>query len=277
LIWSGAGFSFDLSRKVVVMGILNVTPDSFSDGGRFLAPEAAVERGLAMLAEGADLLDIGGESTRPGAEPVSAAEEIDRVAPVVAGLRRAAAAPLSIDTRRAAVARAALAAGANIINDISGLGDAGMAPLAAATDAGLVVMHMRGEPRTMQNDPRYDDLLGEICAFLVERTRRALAAGVRRERLAIDPGLGFGKTPAHNLSILKNLERVAALGFPVLVGPSRKRFIGALTGAAVGERLPGTLAAVSLAVAAGARLVRVHDVGPAAQAAAIADATRKAV
>jgi dihydropteroate synthase len=272
MIWAGPGFEFDLTRKVVVIGVINVTPDSFSDGGRYVGADRAASHGLTLAAEGADVLDIGGESTRPGAADVPAREEIDRVVPVITALRRQTDVPLSIDTRKAEVARAALAAGAQIVNDVSALGDPAMAPLAAATDCGLILMHMQGTPTTMQDDPRYDDVVAEIVAFLAGRTHRAREAGVKPERLVIDPGIGFGKALAHNLTILKHLERFAELGYPVLVGPSRKRFIGALTGADVDHRVPGTLAAVALAVAGGARLVRVHDVAPAVQAVAVAAA-----
>jgi dihydropteroate synthase len=257
------------------MGILNVTPDSFADGGRYVGLAEAVQHGLEMVDEGADLLDIGGESTRPGAPPVEPQVEIDRVLPVVETLRHETEKPISVDTRRAVVARAALAAGANIINDISGLADPGMADVAAAADAGLVIMHSQGEPRTMQLDPQYDDVLTEICAHLRERAAQARAAGVRDGRIVVDPGIGFGKTLAHNLTILRNLDRLCALGFPLLIGVSRKAFIGSLSGAPVENRLPGTLAALTLAIAAGARIVRVHDVAPAVQAAAVAEALRR--
>jgi dihydropteroate synthase len=276
LIWAGRGFRFDLSQKVAVMGVVNVTPDSFYDGGRHAAPDAAIAHGLRLCAEGADALDVGGESTRPGAPPVSADDELARVLPVIEGLRRATAKPISVDTRKAAVAREALRAGANIVNDVSALADPEMGAVVAAADAGLALMHMQGEPTTMQDDPRYDDLLGEIEAFLRERLARARAAGVAAERIVLDPGVGFGKTAAHNLTLFKRLGRLAALPRPILIGPSRKRFIGAVTGAAPDDRLPGTLAALALAVAAGARVVRVHDVGAAVQAAAVADAIARA-
>jgi len=272
LIWSGRGFRFDLSRKVAVMGILNVTPDSFSDGGLFLDPNRAIARARAMIDEGADLLDIGGESSRPGAEPLSADEEAERILPVIAAVRASTAIPVSVDTRHSRVAERALAAGANIINDISALGDPAMAEVVARHDAGLILMHMQGEPRTMQDAPHYDDVLADIAAFLAARGAAARQAGIAAERLVIDPGIGFGKTVAHNLRIIDNLRVFADLGYPVLVGPSRKRFIGAVTGREVGDRLAGTLAAVALAVYKGARLVRVHDVNQAADAAALAEA-----
>lgn len=254
------------------MGILNVTPDSFSDGGLFLDPNRAIARARAMIDEGADLLDIGGESSRPGAEPLSADEEAERILPVIAAVRASTAIPVSVDTRHSRVAERALAAGANIINDISALGDPAMAEVVARHDAGLILMHMQGEPRTMQDAPHYDDVLADIAAFLAARGAAARQAGIAAERLVIDPGIGFGKTVAHNLRIIDNLRVFADLGYPVLVGPSRKRFIGAVTGREVGDRLAGTLAAVALAVYKGARLVRVHDVNQAADAAALAEA-----
>lgn len=272
MIWSGRGFRFDLDRKVVVMGILNITPDSFSDGGCFLNPEQALQQAQVLERAGADVIDIGGESSRPGAEPVTAAAEAERVLPIIRAVRAAGAIPISIDTTKSEVAEQALAAGANIVNDISALGDPAMAEIVARTGAGLVLMHMRGEPRTMQDEPHYDDLLGEIAAFLADRAARARQAGIPAERIVIDPGIGFGKTVAHNLRIIDNLQTFDRLGYPVLLGPSRKRFIGAVTGREVGERQAGTLAAVALAVYNGARLVRVHEAAAAVDAAALADA-----
>ncbi|MGH9182873.1 MAG: dihydropteroate synthase [Acidimicrobiales bacterium] len=241
------------------MGVLNVTPDSFSDGGRYLDPEAAVRRGLEMAAEGADVVDVGGESTRPGAEPVGEAEERRRVLPVVEVL--APRVRVSIDTRKAAVAEAALAAGATLVNDVS----ASLWPVAAAGGAGWVAMHMRGDPRTMQDDPRYHDVVGEVRAFLVAAAEAALAAGVTE--VWVDPGIGFGKTTAHNLALLGRLAELARAGHPVLVGVSRKRFLGELTGGApVGDRLEASVAAAVWAVTAGADMVRVHDVAATVQA-----------
>jgi dihydropteroate synthase len=241
------------------MGVLNVTPDSFSDGGRWIDPERAVARGLEMVAEGADVVDVGGESTRPGAEPVDEAEERRRVLPVVAAL--APSVRVSVDTRKAEVAEAAVAAGATLVNDVS----ASLWPVAAGTGVGWVAMHMRGEPRTMQHDMHYDDVVAEVRAFLLARVELARSAGV--EEIWIDPGIGFGKTAAHNLSLLRRLGDLVAGGHPVLVGASRKAFLGALLGGApVDDRLEGSLAVAVWAASAGAAMVRVHDVAPTVQA-----------
>lgn len=238
-----------------VMGILNVTPDSFSDGGRFLDPDRAIAHGLRLAADGAAIVDVGGESTRPGADPVDEAEERRRVVPVVAGL--AAAVRVSIDTRHRSVAEAAVEAGATLINDIS----ASLWPVAASAGVGWIAMHMQGDPATMQRAPRYDEVVGEVRAFLTERAETAVAAGV--PEVWIDPGIGFGKTPAHNLSLLRHLDRIVASGYPVVVGTSRKGFLGALTGGApADDRLEASLATAVLAAAAGARMVRAHDVRP---------------
>ena len=235
------------------MGVLNVTPDSFSDGGRFADPEAAVARGLRLVAEGADVVDVGGESTRPGAGPVDAAEERRRVVPVVEALSPFVR--VSVDTSKAEVAEAAVAAGATLVNDVS----ASLHEVAAAAGVGWVAMHMRGTPATMQADPRYDDVVGEVRAFLVERAEWAVAAGVTE--VWIDPGIGFGKTPAHNLSLLRRVSVLVATGYPVLVGTSRKGFLGALAGGApVDDRLEGSVATAAWAMAEGAAMVRVHDV-----------------
>jgi len=253
------------------MGIVNVTPDSFSDGGRFLDPAAAIAHGRELAAAGADVLDVGGESTRPGATAVSAAEELERVMPVIEGL--AGVAPLSIDTTKAEVAARAIEAGAAMVNDVTALSDPDMAPLCAERGVEVVVMHMLGTPRTMQDDPRYDDVVGEILEFLTERADRAVAAGIERDRIWIDPGIGFGKTTGHNLTLLAAVDRFAATGLPVLIGPSRKTFIGRLSGdAPEGERLGGTIAACLAALAGGAAMVRGHDVAPVAQAIAVARA-----
>ncbi len=254
------------------MGIVNVTPDSFSDGGLHATEDAAVAHGLALLAEGADVLDVGGESTRPGAEPVSAEEEMRRVAPVVRRLAEAGAV-VSVDTMKARVAEAALAAGARIVNDVTAGRDPAMLPLVAREGAGVVLMHMQGEPRTMQQDPRYHDVVKEVAAFLHDRARAALAAGVARDAIVLDPGLGFGKTQAHNLALLRGLPEIAALGHPVLVGASRKGFLGALAGAKdPADRVEASIAAHALAVARGASIVRVHDVKAHKRALAVADA-----
>jgi dihydropteroate synthase len=252
-----------------VMGIVNVTPDSFSDGGRFLDPEAAVAHGLDLVASGADVLDVGGESTRPGAEPVEEGEELRRVLPVVQRLAAETAVPISIDTRKARVARAALDAGATIVNDVAAGADEAMFAAVAAAGAGLVVMHMRGEPRTMQHDPHYDDVVVEVGDFLVDRLARARDAGIASESLCADPGLGFGKTGSHNLELLARLrELVARVDVPVLIGPSRKAFIARVLGDDLVARDDGTLATAVWAVDHGARIVRVHDAG------AVADALR---
>jgi len=261
------------------MGVLNVTPDSFSDGGRFLGPDAALAQAKALIAAGADMIDIGGESTRPGAEPVSEAEEIARVVPVVAALAREARTTLSIDTMKPAVARAAVAAGATMWNDVTALrhADDSLAT-AAALGCEVVLMHMRGEPRTMQASPRYDDVVAEVAGFLEGRAAAAMQAGVARDRIWLDPGIGFGKTKGHNLALIANLERLTALGFPVLLGASRKSFLGRIDGtaAAADDRLGGSLA-VALAVArAGVRAVRVHDVRETVQALAVQAAVAQA-
>jgi dihydropteroate synthase len=246
-----------------LMGIVNVTPDSFADGGRYLDPKAAVAHGLALAAEGADLLDVGGESTRPGAAHVEEAVELDRVVPVVEGLAAATGVPVSVDTRKAAVARAALAAGATIVNDVSaGRDDPDLLGVAAEAGAAMVLMHMQGTPAVMQDDPRYHDVLAEVEAFLQERCAAAEAAGVARDALVVDPGIGFGKRDEHNYALLGGLARLTRLGHPVLVGTSRKGFIGRALDLPVEERLEGTAAAVVWAVERGARIVRVHDVAP---------------
>lgn len=245
-----------------IWGILNVTPDSFSDGGLYDAPDLAVARGLGLVADGADVLDVGGESTRPGARPVDANEERARVVPVIRGLKEAGVVvPISVDTQKSVVADAALEAGASIVNDISaGTHDSAMLGLVAAQAAGLVVMHMRGTPRTMQDEPRYTDVVGEIRVWLASRVEAATAAGVDPGRLWVDPGLGFGKTLAHNLAILQNLEALVGDGTPVLLGASRKSFLGLLTGREVDERVSASLACVARAADAGVAAVRVHDV-----------------
>lgn len=267
---------FDRGRTAI-MGVLNVTPDSFSDGGRFLDKDAAVRHGLALAAAGADILDVGGESTRPGAAAVSESEEIARVVPVIEALVQAGAPPVSVDTTKSAVAHAALDAGAAMVNDVTGFhSDLRMAEVAAAAGAAVCLMHIQGTPRTMQAAPRYADLMGEIADWLAEGVERAVAAGVRPERICVDPGIGFGKSLEHNLHILKHLRELSALGRPILVGTSRKSFLGKLTGAPVESRLVGTLASVVAAAARGAHIVRVHDVQECAEALKIADAVQGA-
>jgi dihydropteroate synthase len=258
-----------------VMGIVNVTPDSFSDGGLYLEGEAAIAHGLELEAEGAAILDVGGESTRPGAAPVSEEEELRRVIPVLEGLRaRGSGAQLSIDTSKATVAAAALAAGATLVNDVTALrGDPAMAELLASSGARCCLMHMLGTPRTMQADPRYEDVVGEVRAFLEERLAAAVAAGIAEEKIILDPGIGFGKTAEHNLELLRRLDEIVAIGRPVLVGTSRKSFLGRITGREVDERVAATIASNVLAFARGARLFRVHDVGPVHDALAVAAAT----
>jgi dihydropteroate synthase len=251
------------SSRCLVMGIVNVTPDSFADGGRHLDHRAAVAHGLRLAAEGADLLDVGGESTRPGASYVEEAVELERVLPVVETLAAATEVPVSIDTRKAAVARAALAAGAAVVNDVSaGRDDPELLGVAAAAKAPLVLMHMQGTPATMQDDPRYGDVLAEVEAFLRARGAAAEAAGVAPDALVVDPGIGFGKRDEHNYALLAGLARLTRLGHPVLVGTSRKGFIGRALGLPTEQRLEGTAATVVWAVERGARIVRVHDVGP---------------
>ncbi len=262
-------------ERALVMGVVNATPDSFSDGGKALLPDDAAAAARRMAAEGAAIVDLGGESTRPGAAPVDEATEILRVAPVLERLRGEM--PLSIDTRRAAVARRALDLGAVLVNDVSAGGDPGMFPLVAARGAGIVLMHMRGDPATMQQAPSYGDVVAEVLAFLLERAEAAARAGVPRDRILIDPGIGFGKRLPHNLALLAALPRLAAHGWPVLLGVSRKSFLGELTGRGSGERRDGTTAAVALAAFHGAAVVRVHDVPPARDAVAVAQAYRRAL
>ena len=257
------------------MGILNVTPDSFSDGGKFLSVEAAVAQGKKMAGEGADIIDVGGESTRPGAIKLPAAEELTRVIPVIENLRMAVKVPLSIDTYKSEVARKALAAGACIINDVTALrGDRKMAQLAADAKVPVVLMHMKGTPRTMQKRPHYRNAVGEISDFLRERASFAIRNGIKSENIIIDPGLGFGKRIEDNIDIIRGLEKFRRFGYPVLVGPSRKSFIGNILGLSVEERREGTLAAVTACVLNGADIVRVHDVREARHAALVAGAIR---
>lgn len=265
------------------MGVVNVTPDSFSDGGLFLDAGAAIAHARKLIGEGAHIVDVGGESTRPGAEPVSVEEELRRVLGVVEGIVAAGAgAQVSIDTSKASVARACIEAGATLVNDVTALrGDPEMAALVAQSGAECCLMHMRGEPRTMQDDPRYDDVVDEVRAFLEERMAHAVGAGVREERIMLDPGIGFGKTLAHNLALLARLDELASLGRPLVVGASRKSFIGRILADAAGraepvsvaERLEGTIATSVLAYERGASVFRVHDVAPVRAALAVAAAT----
>jgi dihydropteroate synthase len=259
-----------------IMGVINVTPDSFSDGGRYLDPRIAIEHGLDLEAEGAAILDVGGESTRPGAAPVSEAEEHQRVIPVIEGLLdRGTRARISIDTSKSAVAARALQAGATLVNDVTGLrGDAEMAGVVAAAGAQCCLMHMLGDPRTMQDDPRYDDVVGDIKAFFEERMAFAVGAGIAEQRILLDPGIGFGKTIEHNLELLRRLGEFLDLGRPLVIGTSRKSFLGRLTGReSTDDRLAGTIATNVIAYERGARVFRVHDVGPVHDALTVASAT----
>lgn len=273
-IWTFRGRRIDLRQRTAVMGILNVTPDSFSDGGRFNTIDKALAHAMEMAEQGADIIDIGGESTRPGAAKVSAQEEIDRVVPVIEALVKRSDIPISIDTYKSQVAQSALVAGASIINDISGLRfDPQMAAVAAKHQAGVVIMHIKGTPEDMQKDPRYDDLLGEIDSYLEKSIEIAQKDGVERPSIALDPGVGFGKTVDHNLKIINNLGYFKKLGCPIVIGASRKSFIGRLCDDIPSERrLPGSLAAAVLAVQNGANIIRCHDVGETKQALKIAQA-----
>jgi dihydropteroate synthase len=264
-----------VSAGIRIMGILNVTPDSFSDGGRYLDAAAAIEHGLALAEEGAAIIDVGGESTRPGAVAVETAEELRRVVPVIEGLVAARVdAVISIDTSKLEVARAALDAGATFVNDVTAFrGSPGMAELVAARGAECALTHMQGEPRTMQREPRYDDVVGEVRGFLAARVAVALAAGIERERIVVDPGIGFGKTVAHNLELLDRLGELSVLGQPILIGTSRKSFLGALAGARDPDRLAGTIATNVIALLRGASVFRVHDVGAVHDALEVAAAT----
>jgi dihydropteroate synthase len=262
----------------VLLGILNVTPDSFSDGGDFLDPEAAAHRAATMLDEGARVVDVGGESTRPGSDPVSPEEEVRRVVPVIERLiSDRPGAVVSVDTYRAATAEVALRAGACVVNDVTALrGDRGMAELVAEAGCPVVLMHMKGEPKTMQREPRYGDVVREVRDFLAERAEFAVSAGVKPENIIVDPGIGFGKTLDHNLALLRELEVIADLGFPVLVGASRKRFLGEITGVEEArDRVFGTVATTLLAYERGASLFRVHDVRASREALAVAEAVRR--
>ena len=264
-----------MGRRTALMGILNVTPDSFADGGRYFDPAKAVARGGELAHEGADIIDIGGESTRPGARSLSAEDEIERVIPVVRGLRRVVSTPLSIDTYKAQVARAALDEGADVVNDISGLRfDPGMISLVAARKVPVVLMHMQGTPQTMQEKPHYEDVLEEVKGFLRSRIHFALQGGVGPQQIIIDPGIGFGKNLDHNLTLLRGLPALASLGQPLLVGPSRKTFIGKVLELGPEDRLEGSLAAAVAAVLAGANMIRIHDVRETSRAIRIADALR---
>jgi dihydropteroate synthase len=261
----------------VVMGVLNVTPDSFSDGGRFLAADAAVRHAAEMVADGADIVDVGGESTRPGSDPVSAEDETARVLPVIARIvEQLPDVPVSIDTRKAEVATAALDAGATVVNDVSAGADPAMFGVVRDRGAGIVLMHMKGEPKTMQEAPTYDDVVGEVHEFLRGRIEAAELSGIEADRIAVDPGIGFGKDLRHNLELIHRIDAFLDLGRPVLVGPSRKRFIGAILDLPETERVEGTIGAVVWAVTRGAHVVRVHDVREVARAVRVVEAIARA-
>lgn len=277
LHWHAGGRVLDCAERTLVMGVLNVTPDSFSDGGRFLDPDAAVAHGLQLVEDGADIVDVGGESTRPHAEPISPDEERARVIPVIE--RLAAAHPglaISIDTRKPEVAEAALAAGACIVNDVSGGRSEGMFEVVRQADAGMVLMHMLGDPKTMQDNPHYEDVVAEVHEYLNGRIEAAEWAGIRPEALAIDPGIGFGKNLEHNLALIRRIDALRDLGRPILVGPSRKRFIGAILDLPEDQRVEGTAGAVAWLIGRGANIVRVHDVRQIVRVARVVDAIVRA-
>ena len=269
-------FSLDFSQKTHVMGILNITPDSFTDGGLFFRRDSAIEHGLRMVEEGADIIDVGGESTRPGSEPVEYEEEVRRIIPVIDALAKRIKVPISIDTYKADVAKRALDAGASIINDISGLRfDPGMPKVAAECRVPIVLMHIKGTPKNMQVNPEYEALIPEIVDYLRISIKLAIDSGVREEMIIVDPGIGFGKTFEHNLEILRNLHEFTLLEKPLLVGPSRKAFIGKILGnASSSERMEGTAAAVAISIMNGANIVRVHDVEEMGRVARVADAIK---
>jgi dihydropteroate synthase len=273
-VWRCRDRELPLGARTLVMGIVNVTPDSFSDGGMFQHTAGAVKHGLRLLEEGADLIDVGGESTRPGSDPVSGDEERARVVPVIEGLRREAPeAIVSVDTRKAAVARDAIAAGADVVNDIAAGADPEMFGVVGSTGAGMILMHMQGEPATMQRDPQYDDVVTEVRVFLAERIAAAVAAGIGSDHLCVDPGIGFGKRLDHNLELLLSIRTFRDLGVPLLVGVSRKRFIGEISGVDdPGDRLEGSLAAAAWCATHGVDVVRVHDVQPTVRALRVVDA-----
>ncbi|CAN5225660.1 dihydropteroate synthase [soil metagenome] len=276
LVWRVGTRTLTCGPRTLVMGALNVTPDSFSDGGRFLDPEAAVARGIEMAQEGADIIDVGGESTRPGSEPVPEPEERDRVVPVVKRLSVEIDIPISIDTRKTGVAQAALEAGATMVNDTAAGRAPGMFDVVRVAGAGMVLMHMRGDPKTMQQQTRYDDVLAEVGRFLEDRVSAAEAAGVERDRLAVDPGLGFAKTPQQNFLLMRHVRALERIGCPVVVGPSRKSFIGLVLDAEVDDRMEGTAGAAAWLAGHGAHIVRVHDVREMVRVVKVVDAIRTA-
>jgi dihydropteroate synthase len=272
------GRTLELGRRTLIMGILNITPDSFSDGGRYSRHEEAVGHAFELISQGADILDVGGESTRPGSDPVPLEVELDRVIPVIRAIREKSDIPISVDTNKAEVARQAISAGADIVNDISSLQfDPDMPRVVAESGAPLILMHMLGTPRTMQKNPVYSSLISEIIASLENSVRFAINSGIERTQIIIDPGVGFGKTVAHNLSIIKNMGTFSCIGCPILLGVSRKRFIGTVLGRLEGERELGTAIANAFGIAGGAHIIRVHDVGFHREAAAMADAIRDGI
>lgn len=267
----------DLRKKTHVMGVLNVTPDSFSDGGKFLDKEKAVKHALKMVKDGADIIDVGGESTRPGAKPLSEKEELERIIPVIDAITKKVKVPVSIDTYKYEIAKQSLEAGASMINDISGLrSDKRMASLAAEYQVPVVIMHMQGTPQNMQKDPKYKSVVGEILGFLREQSDRAIAAGIKSDMIIVDPGIGFGKTVEHNLIILSKLSEFGSLGLPIAIGTSRKSFIGTTLGLEVDDRLEGTATTMALSISQGANIVRVHDVKEMVRVARMTDAVIRA-
>jgi dihydropteroate synthase len=277
MIFRGASFRFEFPRPALIMGIVNVTPDSFSDGGQFFEPQRAIERALQLVQEGADIIDVGGESSRPGAEVISKSEELRRVLPVIEGLAGRTKAPISIDSQKPGVARAAIGAGASIINDVAANREGTeMWELAAKTGAGYVLMHMKGSPQTMHLAPKYDDVVSEVNVFFQERLARAESCGLRAEQIVLDPGIGFGKTVRHNLELLAGLNRFKIHQRPLLLGVSRKSFIGKLVGGEVHERVPGSIACSLWAVLNGAQLIRTHDVSATVQAVRMIEAIQRA-
>jgi dihydropteroate synthase len=281
-LWLCGTYRLNLQKRPLVMGILNVTPDSFSDGGRFMSTKTAVEYALKMEQDGADIIDIGGESTRPNAAPVSEEEELQRVLPVIEKLAKKVKIPLSIDTTKAEVARLAIACGVSIVNDVSGLTrDSKMRKIVAKSKTGLILMHSKGTPKTMQRRPRYKNVVSEVYTFLEAQINHAMAGGISKTRLVIDPGIGFGKTANHNLTLIKHLSDFLSLGVPILIGPSRKSFIGKILTPLTEDRSSpfyrweGTSASVAIAIACGARIIRVHDVATMMRVARVADAICK--
>jgi dihydropteroate synthase len=275
LLWRAGSHLIECGERTLMMGILNVTPDSFSDGGQYLDSEAAVRRGIEMATEGADIVDVGGESTRPGSDPVSPDEERERVLPVIKRLAAEVDVPISVDTRKAEVAEGAVSVGATIVNDVTAGRDPAMFGVLRDSAAGMILMHMQGDPKTMQADPRYDDVIAEVRGFLSDRLAAAESAGIDRERLCVDPGIGFGKTLHHNLTLLRNISALVELGRPILVGPSRKSFIAQLLGEDA-DRVAGTAGAVAWLASSGAHIVRVHDVRTMVHVVRVIDAIKTA-